>query len=87
MNYKFLAKEEIIKLFEDSELSAVDIVDVLHLTKIKLESKKEKVTDKTLYEAIKVVSEDILSDSIIEDDKEWKQTVNRVFKIIEDEQK
>lgn len=87
MDYRFLAKTEVDKLFEESSLSVSEIIEVLYLTKIKLESKTVKTTDRMLYEAMETVFEDILSDESIVDDKEWETTVKKVFKIKEDEQK
>lgn len=88
MDYKFLAKTEIEKLFEESDLNTSDIIEILYLTKTKLENKNKsvKITDKMLYEAIEEVFEDVLSDTVIEDDKEWEKTINKVFKIEENEQ-
>jgi len=81
MNYKFLASKEVEKIFEESNLSVSGIVEILHLTKVKLEKKNEsaEITDKMLYEAIETVFEDILSDNVIEDDKEWEETINKIF--------
>jgi len=82
MKYRFLASKEIEKLFDNSNLSVSDIIEVLYLIKIKLEKKNEPkdITNKMFYESIESVSEDILSDNIIEDDKEWKETVYKIFK-------
>lgn len=81
MDYRFLSKITIEKFFEETQLSVGEIIEVIALTKTKLESKNKAadITDKMWYETFEVVIEEILSDPIIEDEKEWEETINKVF--------
>lgn len=62
MNYKFLAKEEITKFFEESELSVGEIVRALtqeKFTGVKIENRNRlsEISDKEWYEIIEKVFE------------------------------
>ena len=63
MNYKFLAKEEIVKFFEESELSVGEILRTITRethTGLKVEnpSRLTEISDKEWYEIIEKSFED-----------------------------